>query len=53
MVIVLIRVRVFKTELSHENNFSDLSPKLRISFTKFRCRNVIKLPVQAGCYTNV
>ena len=48
-----INYRVFKTELYYENYINVLSPKLRIAFTKFRCRNVSKLPVEVGSYTNI
>ena len=45
--------RAFKTKLCYEEYINILSPKLRIAFTKFRCRNISKFPVEAGCYMNI
>lgn len=44
--------RIFKSKFGLENYLVALSPKLRESFTKFRCRNH-KLPIESGIYTGI
>ena len=44
--------RVFKTQLCFESYLVNLSPSLRVNFTKFRCLN-IRLPIEAGSYTQI
>ena len=48
-----INYRMYKNEPCYENYLNILSPKLRNIFTRFRCRNISKLPVEAGCYVNI
>lgn len=48
-----INYRMFKTELCFESYFKNLPFNLRKVYIKFRCRNVSKLPVEAGCYLNI
>ena len=46
-----INYRLFKCSLNYENYLNMLTLQLRVSMTKFRCRNT-KLPVVTGAYCN-
>ena len=48
-----INFRLFKEELCYEKYLNILSPNLRITFTRFRCRNYSKLPVVSGSYMSI
>jgi hypothetical protein len=44
--------RMFKVNFGLENYLTQLSPKIRVAYTKFRCRNT-KLPIVSGIYNNI
>ena len=48
-----INYRLFKNELCYEKYLNILSPNLRIAYTRFRCRNISKLPVVYGSYMSI
>ena len=49
----IINYRLFKNEMCYENYLNNLSPNLRITYTRFRSRNFSKLPVVSGSYLNI